>query len=190
MAEEIYLIDEVQELITEPEKLEEWKAQVEKLGLTGQATLLDGKKEKSPIPFPLMNSKMDTVYKTLCPRTSSVKDYAGSAIPLRVLSVIALANQEQYFESIEVWSDDKAPDPIVVGIRAVAGSTWQKAHYLMGRWGDELRSFPELVNLAKQRMLVEKTTEAKAKIADLKHKLDNISDLVEGCFENDHSLYI
>jgi hypothetical protein len=189
MAVETYLIDEVQDLVTEPEELDKWKEMISKMGLSGQEELI-GKEKKSPIPFPLMNVQMMNVYHTLCPSMDKVNEYNKTTIPLRVLSMISLAKEEGYFDQIEIWSDNKAPDPIVVGTKKDAKETWRTLTYIVARWGDELRSFPELLQIAKKRYLEQMRAEGTRKYAELKAKLDNLDNLVEDHFENGTGLYL
>ena len=92
---ETYLIEECQELIENPEELKEWKEKVSTLGLIGQESL--AAEGKSPIPFPAMNLEQKNVYKMVLAQECKVEDYSKDTIPMRVLSLIALARQEDYF---------------------------------------------------------------------------------------------
>lgn len=152
MAVEIYLQDEeTNTLVYNPEELDQWKAQIEKLELEGQKTLASP--DKSPVPFPFMNYTMGVVYSTLCPRKFTVEEYDKTPIPLRVLSALALARQEGYFNKIEVWIDDQEPDPVLIGYRwPEGGSHWSADKYILARWGDEIRPFGELREKALQRL--------------------------------------
>lgn len=147
MAIETFLIEEAEKLIAEPEQIEEWTKTVEELGLKGQQELV--KPEKSPIPFQPMNRRMQRVYQTLCPARIEVAKYNKSTIPLRVLSLIALAQKEEYFKEIEIWYDDKEPDPIAVGLTKSRYD--DDGMFILARWGDELKDFPTLLNEAKER---------------------------------------
>ena len=159
---EVYMQDELQEVVTDLEKNEEWKALIERAGLTGQAELLTVK-EKSPIPFIPMNEEMMHVYRTLCPADMIVDKYNKSAIPIRALSAIALCKQERYFGEIMVWYDDKKWDPLVVGFKT--DRYHSRDAFLIARWGDELRSFPELKALAVKRKLEEMKLKLESAIA-------------------------
>lgn len=152
MAVEIYLEDEeTTTLIYNADELDEWKEQIEKLELEGQKTLASP--DKSPVPFPFMNYTMGVVYATLCPRKFPVEKYDKTPIPLRVLSALALARQEGYFNKIEVWIDDQEPDPVLIGYRwPESGSEWSADKYILARWGDEIRPFGELREKALDRL--------------------------------------
>jgi hypothetical protein len=148
MAVETYIEDELQELVTDAEKTDEWRAKVEELGLTGQASLVDAKGEKSPVPFLPLTKGLNNMYQILCPTKIEVTEYRQSTMPSRVLEMIGLCVKEGYFTELQVWYDDQKPDPILVGVR-------DKVLYLIARWGDELRSFPELREIAKAKRIGE-----------------------------------
>ena len=186
MAAEIYLIDEVESLVHSVEDLDEWNKLVEATGLKGQQSLKQ--EDKSPIPFPFMNEGMKRVYNTLCPDTETAEKYNKTTIPVRVLSVIALCKQEGYFDELQIWSDNATPDPIVVGIKKDPDSDWRKYLYLIARWGDELRSYPELVQIAKARFKEQQTARLNTKILECNEKLHNIDMYIEKEF-SDRSVY-
>jgi hypothetical protein len=183
MATESYLVEEVQSLIHSVEDLAQWKELVAQCELKGQETLT--KEEKSPIPFPTMTQQMEKVYNTLCPTSTPAESYNTTAIPIRILSLIALCKQEGYFDSLEVWSDDKQPDPIVVGFRQDPNSSWRKIKYLVGRWGDELRSYPELVKLAKERFTEDKRVQVTRTLSKCNTILANLENHVDSEFAGD-----
>lgn len=130
MAVETYLEEELKELVVDAEKNDEWQEKVKELGLQGQQGMTV--EEKSPIPFPRMTREMNNVYKTLCPTPEPVERYSGSTIPLRVVSMIALCRQEQYFAEIKVWHNLTAPDPVLVGYQT---KSWDSPMFIIARWG-------------------------------------------------------
>lgn len=112
---ETFVIEETAELIYDNEKLEKWNELVNKLDLKGQATVVK-KKDKSPIPFLWMNQALINTFETLCPRKVPIADYDKTPIPVEILDLVALSINENYFKEIEIWYDDKNPDPVCVGI--------------------------------------------------------------------------
>jgi hypothetical protein len=120
---QLYMVDEVTEMIYDNEKLERYNELVSQLGLKGQKTVVvEG---KSPIPFMPMNRAMKNIFETLCPRQENFREFSQCPIPVEILDKIALSVKEQYFSEIQVWYDDKSDDPIVVGIAGYwYQSTW------------------------------------------------------------------
>lgn len=110
---ETFIIEETQELIYDNEQLDKWNDMVSALGLKGQSKICAP--EKSPIPFLPMKRPITRVFETLCPVKVSVLDYDKSPIPVEILSLVSLAVKEGYFNKIEIWYDDKNPDPACVG---------------------------------------------------------------------------
>lgn len=122
---ETYIIEETQELIYDNEKLDQWNDMVKQLGLTGQNKVV--KTEKSPIPFLWMNQSLIKVFEELCPRKTKIEEYDKTPIPVEALSMVALSKNENYFDKIEVWYNDKSPDPALVGYKFTkGGSDWEK----------------------------------------------------------------
>jgi hypothetical protein len=112
---ETFVIEETQELIYDNEKLENWNRLVEELGLKGQETIISP--EKSPIPFLHINTQLSNTFETLCPRKVLVEEYSITPIPVEILSLISLSKKENYFDKIEIWYDDKTPDPVCIGFK-------------------------------------------------------------------------
>jgi hypothetical protein len=111
---ETFVVEETAELIYDNEKLDQWNEYVAMLGLKGQEKIV--MKDKSPIPFMPLKSSMVNVFEVLCNRKESVENYNVSPIPVEILSLVSLSKKEGYFEKIEIWYDEKAPDPVCIGI--------------------------------------------------------------------------
>lgn len=111
---ETFLIEETQALIYDNEQLDKWNNHVRDLGLTGQTKIVKG--EKSPIPFMHMKATTVNMFSVLCPRKVAVEEYDITPIPVEILDLIALSKRDEYFKRIEIWYDDKNPDPLCVGI--------------------------------------------------------------------------
>lgn len=111
---ETFIIEETQELIYDNEKLDEWNLMVNKLGLKGQTKICAP--QKSPIPFLPMKRNMVNVFSTLCQAKQAIEDYDKTPIPVEILSLVSLSIREKYFNKIEIWYDDKDPDPACIGI--------------------------------------------------------------------------
>ena len=175
-----FLVEESKELIYESDKLEEWKQKCEELGLSDQLALTS--EDKSPIPFEHMNTAMKRVYETLCPEKVDFKKYKKTTIPLEVLSLIHLSVNEGYFNEIEIWYDDKTPDPLVVGVNKT-GEYEARDYYTIARWGDVLKPFDELKTLALARYTDTATINLKHKLSETQSLLDNVKTNCERYFD-------
>lgn len=173
-----FLVEEAKELIYDTDKLDEWKEKCEQLGLENQLSLCS---KGSPVPFEYMNSTAQRVYETLCPKKENYKIYRKTAIPMEVLSLIALSVHENYFEYVEIWYDDKTPDPLAVG--KIKKDSYSYDHYLIARWGDVLRPFEELKEKAISVYRRSAEVALRSKIADLNVKLQNIDSNVDAYFD-------
>ena len=111
---ETFLTEETVELIYDNERLDKWNESVKELGLVGQTQII--KKDKSPIPFMHLKSSYAAICETLCPRKVSIESYNITPIPVEILDLLMLSKRENYFKKIEVWYDEKSPDPFVIGI--------------------------------------------------------------------------
>ena len=214
MATEIYFNKELADISFEVDALDEWKETCKELGLDKQLLLSNGK--GSPIPYPYINEVMRRVYSTLCPRQYKVKEFDKTPIPLEVLKQIKFSTTEQHFQKIEIWADDKKPDPIVVGIFSpfycykeeegrtkylkdetgakILFATKEEAEnageslgyskignefnqqYLIARFGDELKPFSELKELAITRFIDIESNELQREIKDKTEKLKLIKE--------------
>lgn len=110
---ETFVIEETQELIYDNDQLDKWNNYVDELGLSGQRSIV--KQDKSPVPFMHLKTSMVNVFECLCPRKVSVEQYNVTPIPVEILDLIALSKREGYFNKIEIWYDEKSPDPVCVG---------------------------------------------------------------------------
>lgn len=206
---ETFVIEEVEALIYDNEKLDKWNSIVDNLELQGQKQII--KPEKSPIPFLNMNGDLVNVFSTLCPRSIDVREFSITPIPVEILDLVALAIRENYFNKIEVWWDDKSPDPVVIGMTGHwYEPTWysdsnkslkdryfntkeevveaggkhptfkEKEKYLIGKWGDVKHSFEQLKDMARKRFIAMESIEFKRRIKEAQRGLD---DLEQSAFE-------
>jgi hypothetical protein len=215
---EIFFEKELADISFDVEKLDEWKELAAQLGMDSQLALSKG--DKSPIPYPYMNDNMFRVYDTLCPSHKEFRQYNNTTIPLDVMKQIAFSVKENHFHSIQVWADDKEPDPFVIGIickffnwdvKDEKGnrihfdtkeeclnhpdnikkevSETDKKHYLIARWGDELKSFKELKQKALDRLIEKYTSELQREIKEKTTKLNSITENCACYLNGSISLY-
>jgi hypothetical protein len=205
---ETYIIEESAGLIYDNEQLEQWNKHVEALGLVGQTQIKQ--KDKSPIPFMHLKSGLVKTFETLCPRKVDVKEYNATPIPVEILDLVALSVNEGYFTKIQIWYDDKTPDPVCIGLKqnlyayiydspnkigsytkhdnlTVEEQNEFRKHpslyfasdeilgvYLLGKWADVKRSFSDLVKMATQRYIQERSVEYQTKIKEAQRGLDDL----------------
>jgi hypothetical protein len=107
----IYKNDSLVDTVMDTDKTQEWNRLNQILGIE------NAEQPQSPIPFLLLNTRMQTMFKVLCPQVMVLSQYTREPIPLEVLQVAAFCKTENFFTYIQVWYDDKSPDPILVGIK-------------------------------------------------------------------------
>jgi len=111
---ETFVIEETASLIYDNEQLDNWNKMVKDLGLKGQTSIQV--EDKSPIPFMHIKKSLENVFECLCPRKVEIEEYNVTPIPLEILDLVALSKRESYFNKVQIWYDDKSPDPVCVGI--------------------------------------------------------------------------
>lgn len=120
---------------------EEWNQLCTDLGLEIQLTR-SGKIEKVGNPYMKVDPRSERVYEMLCPVKVGYKDYAATTLPLEVLQELKRCEDNKWFYKIEVWYDDRSPDPFAIGVET---KEWNSPKFLIARWGDELLPFEQLI---------------------------------------------
>lgn len=176
-----YLIEDAEALISDPSEMENFKQLIEELGLEGQQELIgDG---GTACPFPVMERGTKRVLETVFPKKTEVKAFRSEVIPIRVLSLIALAEREKYFDRIHVWHSETHEDPVVVGQK---GSEWSGEHYLIARWGTALLPMERLYEMALEKKRDDLAAEAQEKIAELTAVANNPTAVARKFLNGDH----
>jgi hypothetical protein len=87
-----------------------------------------------------MTRDEEFVFKIVCPSRVEARKYSASAIPLRVLQIIAWAQDNSMFKKLEIWFTNSASvkDPVLVGYIQNPSSSWQDDMFILARWADEL----------------------------------------------------
>jgi hypothetical protein len=199
---ETCLTEETIDLIYDNEQLEKWNKHVNELGLVGQTKIVQT--DKSPIPFMHLKSSYRAICETICPLKADVEQYNITPIPVEILDLIALSKKESYFGKIQIWYDEKSPDPFAVGIAGEwiprkSGQGWlwsdaqktyedaltlcdgnekpyfsEKQFYLIGKWADVKRSWKELREIATERYIGLKGNEYQKAIVTAKRGLEDL----------------
>jgi hypothetical protein len=158
MEVKIYRELENETLIFNEEDLAKYNALANELGL---ATKEDVEEKKCPVVYPILNQAMQRQLKALCPSSLFVADYKLSTIPLEILEVYKFIKDNEMFESVKIWFDDKQLDPLMVGYKWQSeeakqkGYSWQKDVYLIARWGDCAKEIPQLLTEGFERIKLE-----------------------------------
>jgi hypothetical protein len=179
---ETFIIEETESLIYDNEKLDDWNKHVAELGLKGQNKIV--KPNKSPIPFMFVKSSMKSVFETLCPRKVNVESYDVTPIPLEILELIALSKKEDYFNNIEIWYDDKDPDPLCLGVLSSIvlhkKGTYTELEGLKFSKKSEAEDYVKENNLKDEVDIYDRTWDAKyyllGKWADVKHSFEELKE--------------
>jgi len=110
---QIYQNEELNDVLFQVESLDEWQKIAEELQMDKQLRFVE--QSTSPNPYPFITESMNRIFSTLCPTKVDFKAYDKTPIPLEVMKQIAFSVKENHFNRIQIWYDDKTPDPFVVG---------------------------------------------------------------------------
>ena len=185
---ETFVIEETAELIYDNEKLDKWNELVKNLDLKGQTKIIAP--EKSPIPFMFIKTGMRNVFETLCPVKVEVTEYDLTPIPLEILDLVALSKREKYFKEIEIWYDDKNPDPLCIGV------TCQYHGYTANSFphGDRVErdTKQEVINIIGKDKHIFRTNEnlyLLGKWADVRHSFEELKEMATKRYIAENSNY-
>jgi hypothetical protein len=191
MEVKIYRESESINLIMDMAALEEYNELASELGLRikDPNTI-----EKCPIVYPYLNSAMVRQLTALCPTHIEAGTYKRTTIPLDVLRVYKFAKDNEMFEGLEIWSDDKESAPMLIGWKykneedRAKSYSWNRSYYLLARWGDCALELPELLqtgyNYLRQDLL-DKTKSVLNKCKNILEDTDAATrEIINGTFTN------
>ncbi len=150
MKTQVFILEENRELIYDNEQLTEFQSLVSELGLKCN-NVKDS--TKSPIPYMQLDQATIRAFQILTPKVDKLTDYLFE-IPIEALRQVKLSENEKYFDAYEVWSNQKDPDPFLIGKvykneeDRTKGYTWNMTTYLMARWGAENKTVEQLMQMA------------------------------------------
>lgn len=185
---ETFFIEETINLIHDNEALTKWSTKIDELGLFGQKEIVT--EEKSPVPFLWMNSVLVSTFEVLCPTKVEIEKYSKTPIPVELLEIVSLCKNEQYFDELQVWYNEKEKDPAIIGLIYLKNesSDWYRKHaankYLIGRWADVKESLDSLINRAKKIFFKSETLRIKREILSYQRKLEDLEGTIEETFGN------
>ena len=110
---QIYQNEELNDVLLQVESLDEWQQIAQELQMDKQLNFVN--QATSPNPYPFITESMNRIFSTLCPTKVDFKAYDKTPIPLEVMKQIAFSVKEKHFADIQIWYDDKTPDPFVIG---------------------------------------------------------------------------
>ena len=154
------------------------------LGMEGQIELTqtDENGIQSRCPYREMTRDELFMYQVLCPEKSSPEAYKRSAIPLRVLQVLAHAQTIELFKRFEIWDKESqvVKDPVLVAFDKRETYASSRKTYILARWGEELETPSTLLKRAiefhrahlldQAKKLV---SQAKSVLGDVEHASDS-----------------
>ena len=158
MEVKIYRESENESLIINDSDLAKYNELALELGLTTKENV---EQKNCPVVYPILNDAMQRQLKALCPSNVTIEKYTRSTIPLEILQVYKFCKENNMFDEVKVWFDDKQLDPLVIGYNWPTeesknkGYNWQKNKYLIARWGDCAKEIPELLNDGFERIKIE-----------------------------------
>lgn len=181
---ETFVIEETASLIYDNDKLQKWNDMVSELGLTGQTKIC--KPERSPIPFMHLKQSMVNVFQCLCPRISRVEDYGITPIPVEILELIALSKREGYFDHIQIWYDDKSPDPACIGLKYTTFYSYNKSGSLKTSFTSKEDAISDSINEGYDKEQKYYATNAThyllGKWADVRHSFEELKEMAKKRF--------
>lgn len=172
MATQIFIDPELETL---HENAEEWGQLCTGLALKEQLKKI-GKVEKIANPYMKLDPRAERVYHMLCPRREAYTVHNASTLPLEVIQEISRCKANEWFPMIEVWYDDKSPDPFLIGYDSKRGGN----KFLIARWGDELLPFEQLLEKAINRYIEAYKRALNRLIADCEYRKQDIEGEIKG----------
>jgi hypothetical protein len=160
MEVKIYREPENVGLLLDEDQLAEYQQLAEELGIP------EVNPTKTPNVYQVLNTQQERALKALCPASLLLESYNRSTIPVEVLHAIKFVKENEMFDFIRVWYDDKNPDPMIIGERYTSEEsrqkeyTWNTYKSLIARWGDCAYELNELVEMGKERLKKEYTEKA------------------------------
>jgi hypothetical protein len=168
MEVKIYREPENVGLLLDENELAEYQQLASELGIP------EVKNDKTPSVYQTLNTVQARALEALCPAKTDLEFYNRSTIPVEVLRAIKFIRENEMFDFIKVWYDDKNPDPIIIGEKYKSQSdrsnnySWNTEKILIARWGDCAYELPELVEMGKERIKKEYTEMA----IDIQNKIN------------------
>lgn len=144
--------------------------------------------------FPLMTKIEMSVWKAYCPRIEKL-DATEMPLHSKALEIIEETKKQEMFHVYELWSEaEEIIDPILVGVRLrkdysdqkggmkelLAGSRYegQNNYFLLCRWGEALKPYNEIRQIAFKNKVGKRSIELRQSIKDSTRELEDLEDSV------------
>lgn len=187
MEVKIYREPENEGLILNEDDLARYNELAAELGL---CTVEDAQVNKVPSVYVCLNQAMQRQLKAICPMSTDINSYRRSTIPLPVLEVYKFCKDQKMYEGFQIWYDDVAPDPLLIGWNfqndeaREKNYTWRRDRYLIARWGDCAMELPELLSLGFERIkqeMLDLVRKGQLKVKDVLENPDSyVRDILAG----------
>lgn len=173
--------EELNDTMFSIENQEEWKQIAAELDMGSQLKFME--QSKSLMPYPFINKSMENIFETLCPRKEEYKAYSKTPIPLEVMKELAFCVGEKYFDTLEVWYDDKTPDPFLIGVNNKCyvnyneggkGGAWKQSEKIFAtedqakNWAETMGHYVTSTGTTSDRYLVVRWADELRPITELK----------------------
>lgn len=169
---EIFIEPELEQL-QDSDSAAEWQLICEELKLPGQLSLTEKSGGNYAPPYMVVDPKTERIIRVLCPEKIEVQKYSQSTIPLDILREVHKCVENKWYHKIEVFYDNKSPDPFVIGFLT---DRWDSPCHLIARWGAELLPFEELEIKAINRL----KNAAMSSLYEMKAQIDFAYNNVDG----------
>lgn len=214
---ETYVVEETQELIYDDERLAEWNKYVAELGLTGQTAIVKTTKSPIPflhMPPSLINTFKTLCPAQVSIERYSISPIPIEILSLVTLAKteghfekieiwyddknidpVCVGIRHNGFYSLnqkgsfDTRFDNREDAQLSMTANGVEGKPYpvDPVHYLIGRWGDEKRSFENLKARARKRYVTEKSARYKKEIKEAERGLADVEIKADELFLADTS---
>jgi hypothetical protein len=166
---------EIEEPKAEPQIEAEAIQLIEKMGLSGQRSLVvdTGTAEKR-LPYREASKSERVIFEAIFPKCENVETYALGVIPVRALQV--LAHGKELFDKVNVRYSESGSETMIVGVN---GPSYSEKWFPLARWGGSLRTSENFRAEAREIIKADFQKKLKECAEKCKVMLSTLDDLVE-----------
>jgi hypothetical protein len=175
MEVKVYTMEGGMDLMFSLEEKERYERLVEELGLSGQR-IYTTNAGGTVIPFPACTTQMFESIKALFTESCEPDEFKHEVIPIRVLELIKLCRDENYFNGMKIYYSRVIADPVLIG-------TKDRVNYLVAKWGDSLMTDQEILSEGYKAKRADIERRAKEKMKEMQDTLSDLDGAVEKAME-------